>query len=295
MGRQAWDAIWGPLLRGKFGDRAEDISMAWLWGKLTVRRSIKGDQARGEVLGYPRGTFESLFQALARDIESHGGRVMIDRPAARIAAVDGGFEVTPAAPQSFRNGHDPRGFEPEGAPERYDSVVATVPNGVFEQLLDPGLAASMDEDYLRRLRSIEYHAALCLLLELDRRFSPFYWTNVADRELPFVGLIEQTNFVEPAVYGDRRFLYVANYVASDDPLLSVSMDELIQHYEPGLRKVNPAFSRDWIRQAWLFQEPSAQPIVTVGYPDRIPPLATGVPGLVLANTTQVYPEDRGTN
>ncbi len=27
----------------------------------------------------------------------------------------------------------------------------------------------------------------------------------------------------------------------------------------------------------------------------MPPLATGVEGLVLANTTQVYPEDRGTN
>ena len=33
----------------------------------------------------------------------------------------------------------------------------------------------------------------------------------------------------------------------------------------------------------------------MGYGDRIPPLATGVPGLWLANTTQVYPEDRGTN
>ena len=35
--------------------------------------------------------------------------------------------------------------------------------------------------------------------------------------------------------------------------------------------------------------------MTVGYRDRIPALATGVPGLVLANTTQIYPEDRGTN
>jgi hypothetical protein len=27
----------------------------------------------------------------------------------------------------------------------------------------------------------------------------------------------------------------------------------------------------------------------------MPALNTGVPGLVLANTTQIYPEDRGTN
>ena len=35
--------------------------------------------------------------------------------------------------------------------------------------------------------------------------------------------------------------------------------------------------------------------MTVGYHERIPAFETGVPGLLLANTTQIYPEDRGTN
>ncbi len=35
--------------------------------------------------------------------------------------------------------------------------------------------------------------------------------------------------------------------------------------------------------------------MTLGYPQRMPPLSTGVPGLILANTTQIYPEDRGTS
>ena len=296
VGRSGWDAMWGPLLRGKFGDRAEDISMAWLWSKLTLRRQVKGQEARGEVLGYPRGTFEPLFRALAGAIEERGGRVLIDRPAARVAkATEGGFEVTPGAAGSFRRGHDPRDFEAAGEPERYDGVVATVPNDVFEGVLDLALAAEVGDRYLGGLRSIEYHAALCLVLELDRQFSPFYWTNVGDRELPFVGLVEQTNFVEPERYGGRRFLYVANYTAPGDPWLELSPDALLDRYEPGLRKVNPAFSREWVRERWLFREPSAQPIVTVGYGRRLPSLKTGVPGLVLANTTQVYPEDRGTN
>jgi len=295
MGHQAWDRVWGPLLRGKFGDRADDISMAWLWSKLTLRRQIKGHEAMGEVLGYPRGSFEPLLQALAQSIRDAGGRVTIDRPAAGVKHVDGGFTVTGAAPSSFRRGHDPREFEPAGEPERYDGVVATVSNPVFEQLLDPPLAAELPEGYLRRLRMIEYHAALCLVLEIARRFSPYYWTNIADAEMPFVGLIEQTNLVDAARYGGRRFLYVANYLAQGDPLLDFSTDALIAHYDPGLRRVNPEFRRDWIERAWLFREPDAQPIVTVGYRDVLPSVDTGVPGLVLANTTHVYPEDRGTN
>jgi protoporphyrinogen oxidase len=293
MGEEVWRRVWGPLLRGKFGERADDISMAWLWSKLTLRRRIEGREARGELLGYPRGGFEDLLTALAREIERHGGRVLIDRPAAAIARDPGGrFAVTPAAPDSFRRGHDPRTFEPAGEPEPYDAVLATVPNDVFERLLDPDLASALRPGYLERLRSIEYHAALCLLLELDRRFTRFYWTNVADHELPFIGLIEQSNLTD---CGGRHFLYVANYVARDDPLLALAPDELIDRYEPGLRRVRPGFSRAWVRQAWLHREPAAQPIVTVGYRERMPPLDTGVPGLVLANTTQVYPEDRGTN
>jgi hypothetical protein len=36
-------------------------------------------------------------------------------------------------------------------------------------------------------------------------------------------------------------------------------------------------------------------VITVGYGARMPPLETGAGALVLANTTQIFPEDRGTN
>jgi protoporphyrinogen oxidase len=297
MGRSPWRKVWGPLLRGKFGTRAEDISMAWLWSKLTLRRQLEGDEAREEKLGYPRHSWELLFDALRDAVVAAGGRVLIDRPATGLSRdPDGALRVRAGAPGSFRNGHDPRRFAPDGgAGERYDAVVATVPSDVFEALLDDDLAAAIGPAYLDRLRGTEYHTALCLLLELDRRFSPFYWTNIADPELPFVGLVEHTNFIDPARYGGRRFLYVANYLAPGDPLLELDAAQLLQAYLPGLRKVNPQFSPDWIVARWLHREPAAQPIVTVGYHERIPPLQTGVPKLVLANTTQIYPEDRGTN
>jgi protoporphyrinogen oxidase len=304
MGRAPWRKIWGPLLRGKFGERADDISMAWLWSKLTLRRQLEGDEAREEKLGYPRHSWELLFDALRDAIVAGGGRVLIDRPAAALSrSGDGvGFVVAAGERDSFRRGHDPRAYDRAGGSggaagggERYDAVVATVPSDVFLGLLDDDLADAVGTEYLDRLRATEYHTALCLLLELDRRFSPFYWTNIADTTIPFVGLVEHTNFIDPARYGGRRFLYVANYLAPGDPLLALSGDELLEAYLPGLRAVQPDFSPDWIRARWLHREPAAQPIVTVGYHERIAPLQTRVPGLVLANTTQIYPEDRGTN
>jgi protoporphyrinogen oxidase len=295
MGRQAWEKVWGPLLRGKFGDKANRISMSWLWAKLRNRRQVKGEEARKEVLVYPRGSFESIFRRLQELIERQGGEVLIDCPAARVSRDDGSFLVTAGAPDSFRRGHDPREFEPRQAPERFDAVLSTLPSDIFEQVLDPELHAAVGEEYLGRARSIEYYEALCLLLELDRRFHPFYWTNVADPDLRFIGLIEQTNLVSPEHYAGRHFLYAANYLPRGHELLQLDMEGLFSVYEPGLRKVNPGFSRDWIRQSWLFREPAAQPVVLPGHRERMPPYATPVAGLLLANTTQVYPDDRGTN
>ena len=56
-------------------------------------------------------------------------------------------------------------------------MLATLPSDVFEQVLEPGL---LPDAYLAKLRGIEYFTALCLLIELDRPFSPYYWTNIAD-------------------------------------------------------------------------------------------------------------------
>jgi protoporphyrinogen oxidase len=296
MGKQAWTEIWGPMLRGKFGPKADQISMSWLWAKLRNRRQTSGEEAKGEKLVYPRHSFEAIFKKLEERIQEQGGRVLIDTPAARVSrAPDGGFLVHPGAANSFRLGHDPREFEIAGEPERFDAVIATLPTDIFEQVLDDDLRGSVDQGWLERAKSIEYYAALCLVLELDRQFHPYYWTNVADEDMRFIGLIEQTNLVPPQHYGGRRFLYVANYLEHGHELLSMDMEQLLDVYEPGLRKVNPQFSRDWIKQSWLFREPAGQPVVLPNYPQRMPSYRTGVPGLMMANTTQVYPDDRGTN
>ena len=45
----------------------------------------------------------------------------------------------------------------------------------------------------------------------------------------------------------------------------------------------------------MFRERAAQPITPLHYSEKIPDLKTPLDNLWLANTTQIYPEDRGTN
>jgi hypothetical protein len=50
-----------------------------------------------------------------------------------------------------------------------------------------------------------------------------------------------------------------------------------------------------VEERWHFRAAAAQPIVPLGYSKVIPEYRTPLRNLYLANTTQIYPEDRGTN
>jgi protoporphyrinogen oxidase len=142
---------------------------------------------------------------------------------------------------------------------------------------------------------VQYQWASTLVLTLKQSLSPIYWLNISDPEIPFVGAIEHTNYIEPAQYDGLNVLYLSNYVEDSSPVVGMNIDEMSDYYLPHLTKITPAFSRDWIVDHWLFKDPAGQPVITTHYGDSIPPHETPVPGLYLANTTQIYPEDRGLN
>ena len=76
---------------------------------------------------------------------------------------------------------------------------------------------------------------------------------------------------------------------------SMSKEELLNKYVPHLSRINPNFDKTWIIDSFYHRENSAQPIIGPNYGKDIPTHRTPVRSLDLANTTQIYPEDRGTN
>jgi hypothetical protein len=169
-----------------------------------------------------------------------------------------------------------------------DLVLFTTPTDITRELTE--WPAGDD----RRLKDWTYRAAVVLLLELRRPFSNTYWTNVGDPTVPFLGLIEHTNLV-PADRYPARYLYVSNYVDPSDPLVACSTDELLRAYLPSLMRVSPGFTEGDVLRAWSFKEAAAQPVPRIHNRSRIIPFASSREGFFIANTTQIYPEDRGTN
>jgi protoporphyrinogen oxidase len=153
----------------------------------------------------------------------------------------------------------------------------------------------LEGEYAARLRSVRYQAALVLLLVSKQSLSHIYWMNIADRTMPFVAVIEHTNYVPPSEYQGRHLIYVSNYLEQDDPRFGMKAGELFDIYHPHLKRINPDFEADWIENKIVLRAEAGQPVITCGYSQRIPDHRTPLKGLYLANTLQIYPEDRGTN
>ncbi len=279
MGRRGYEVIWEPLLRGKFGEFYDKIGMTWIWNKVTLRVASRKGAGQVEHLGYPMGSFGEVIEVLAERIAQQGGVVHTSASVTQIVDADGSAT---AMEVQLEGGETER--------REYDAIIATTPSYVFTRL-----APAMPPEYQRKLEDVDYLSAVLMVLVMDRPFTNKYWMNIADPNMPFVALIEHTNLIDKELYGGKHILYISNYPSRDNELYQMSGDELMDLFVPHLQKINPDFERSWVIEYHHHRVDGAQPIVGVNYGARIPDHRTPLQGLYLANTTQIYPEDRGTN
>ncbi len=276
VGKKGLEVVWGPLLRGKFADQAEEVAMAWLWSKIHLRFASRGaGPKQQEKLGYMLGSFGVYIEELERRIREGGVHIETSQPVQKILSKDGhatGLQLG------------------DGREVHADAVIACVPSERFVPMALP-----LDAEYERRVTAARWQWALCYVLELKESLSPIYWLNISDAGMPFIAVIEHTNFIDKSHYGGRHMLYLSNYLTPNHPWFSLSDEELDDLYLPHLQKINPRFDRDWVIERKVFKGPNAQPVIRRHYRNDLPDHRTPVAGLYLANMQQIYPEDRGQN
>jgi protoporphyrinogen oxidase len=267
VGPRAYKILWEPLLISKFGEaHYRDVNMAWMWARLYKRTAA---------LGYFEGGFQGFIDLLAETVETHGGTLRLDTHVRGIHPVEGGIRL-----------------ELDGEDAIHEQVIATCsPHMLRERTpeLPPETVARLD-----RLNSM---GAIVLVLALRQRLTEgHYWINLPKgTEIPFMGLVEHTNYISREHYGGDHLVYCGDYLPPDHPYFEYTKDELLDTFLPGLTKIRPDFSRDWVRKSWMFTERYAQPVPELNHSRNVPPLKTPIPGLWMANMSQVYPWDRGTN
>lgn len=92
LGQKIYRLIWEPMLRAKFGKHAEEISAAWMWARIRARGKTRSFFGSREKLGYLRGSYQVLVDALAKQITQAGAEINLGK---RIESVPlPGFDLT---------------------------------------------------------------------------------------------------------------------------------------------------------------------------------------------------------
>jgi len=256
-GEKAYQILWQPLLKSKFGDQADKISMVWFWARIKKRSSQ---------LGYLEGGFQTLIEKLVEKIKENGGRFYLNTYVTKITS-DGGR-------LSLRS-HD------SSEVAVFDKIIITTPTKTF----------------FPKTKLPEMLGALNLILELKEPFfkDNTYWLNVNEENFPFVAVVEHTNFIDSKFYGGHHLVYVGGYYPQNHPYLKKPAKELLQIFKPYLQKLNPKFSYLSLVTYHLSRNLHAQPVIPTNYSRLIPSHQTPIKNVFLANMQQIYPWDRGVN
>jgi protoporphyrinogen oxidase len=269
-GPRVYDTLWKPLLVGKFGEENLDVvNMAWFWARL---------HARTTRLGTFVGGFQAFVDKLSGVVREQGGEVHLNCAVTGISRAQDGNSRRLI-------------LETAGGAESYDDIISTSSPALMSRLV-PELPPS----YAESLRALKSMGAVVLVISLDRQLTQYYWHSLPKAAgFPFLALVEHTNFMSPEHYGGDHIIYCGDYLNPDHEYMHLSKEELLARFMPALSRFNPNFDPTWIKDAWLWKTPYAQPIPPVNHSRNIPPLETPIPGLYFASMSQVYPWDRGTN
>ncbi len=268
-GNKAYEEMWEPMVIGKFGEEyAKKVTMAWLWARL---------HARTTRLATFKGGFQEFSNKFADKLRQLGVDIQLSTTVNQIrSAQEGGIFLTV-----------------EGKTVHFDKVLVTSSPSALARL-----APELPEEYLHGLLSLKSLGAVVMTVALKHQLSEkgYYWFNLPKKAgYPFLALVEHTNFLSPKYFGGDHIVYMGDYLPVDHEYFSLSKEELLERFMPALKRINPGFTPEWVRDSWLHREKYAQPIPMVNHSKNIPAIETPLPGLYFASMSQVYPWDRGTN
>ena len=247
QGKSAWRTA-GPLLYQKFAERADQVAMVWMWGKLRLRGRSRSSSGLGERLGYMRGSFALFVEALEARVIANGGSFELKRPVKRIEWESGKFRLVDSK-DSWQASHV--------------LVAAPVPDylEIAGHLLEP----------LERggLEGLQATSAICTVLEMDRSLTPGYWLNIADPICRLAVSIQHTNYIPRDRTRHEMYWTLELHVSGSSPLPGAETKGARRAIS-ALAKINPSFDPSWVVASHHFRAEVRPPLVTVGYREQIP-------------------------
>lgn len=260
-GKHVWERFLFPLVHAKFGRNCDEISAAWLAGRISCRSSRRW---RGERLGYINKGF---FQLPARMAEDLGKSLFLDHTATGI----------------IMDRHEIKGIDSGGQSVRCSDIVFTGGVRALAEFLGERASA-----ILPSLEDIGFQGILCGIFTVNKPPKGAYWTNVIAPGAPF-NVVVQQNLLS-RLSDSVSVIYVSKYLEPTNlPLSSPQTEHMLDEFQQGLRRFFDIRAED-IEDRTLVGTSDAGPVYSIGYRTRMARLKPRIKGLHIGGMLLSYPD-----
>ena len=258
-------SFWTSILKNKFENDYSQVGAVYLWSNYrNIHRKI----------GYLRGGFQRIFEVMREKISGKGGTIKTSTVVKNISIThDGTIRVS--TEKDFLN---------------FDRVIVTVPLPVFMKMVK-----DLPVEYAMNLNEIKYMNVLSVILELNKSLSDNYIIQSCDLSYPFSEIVEYTRLFSSEYFDGSNMIYILKYLEQGNVYMNYSIQKLLDDYIPFLKRVCPAFEKDWIKKQYVFRLDYAYPVITYNYQRLVPDIVSPVKGVYLATRAQIYPEEININ
>jgi protoporphyrinogen oxidase len=260
-GASAFDRFWKPLLRAKLGSAYTQASAAFIWATAQRLGKARKNGLDAEKFGYVPGGYANVVSTFADRLRADGVAirtgVLIASVSSRSVTLENG-EVISA-----------------------DQIVVTTSSHTAAKLI-PALT-----DHERTLlTSVLYQGVIDVSIVLPKQLCPYYLTYLLDETI-LTGVVDMSSLVEASELGGHGLVYLPRYAAPDDPMFDMTDDELVRGFTNALAKAYPSFDPSTIIASKVAKVREVFSVPTLGYSDRVMPFASSVPGVWIANGSQI--------
>lgn len=265
-GDKAYDILWKRLFNLKFHQYTHNLSAAWIWARIRRVGQSRKNMFQ-EQLGYLQGGSETLLNRLSDVITELDGEIYLLSRVERVLVEDGIIS----------------GIRINGEVREYNKVFCTIPLPFVSRLVK-----DLPQNYRDKYHNIQNIGVVCVIFKLAQKLTDNFWLNISDPEIEIPGIIEFSN-LRPL---RDNIVYAPYYLPRDHPKYQWPDDMFIKEVKTYLARINPKINDAAILDVHISRYGFAQPICPPNFLDSLPPIATPIDGLYIADTSYYYPEDR---
>ncbi len=248
FGKSVFNTIWEPLLESKFGVLKDRIPAFMLWATINRYYGTRSKSDGKELMGYLSGGGLKIFlKALEQKILERQGTIHCGEMVKEL--IDG-------HPHAI-------GMKTNKGYYEFDRVVSTIPSVIFNQLI------SSRQSKMNSAKKPEFLGVIRLALILDKSISPYYVTNLIDKNLPFTGIIELSRLIEPQELGKKSLIMLPRYDIPSSDWFKLSDEEIKTRFISSLKKTWPSIEKD-ITRSFVHRESIVQAVWMNGSPNTEP-------------------------